>query len=103
MLSEGSAIFPTGVVPRSIKKLFQLIESNQRHAGTDMILIAPTSLFRYIHTCIRFPPPSDFTVTMATLEIYNEEIFDLQRVRDRGLPIRQDDKGRIHVQGLSEA
>jgi hypothetical protein len=39
---------------------------------------------------------------MSTLEIYNEEIFDLLRIRDRGLPIRQDDKGHIHVQGLSE-
>jgi hypothetical protein len=41
-------------------------------------------------------------VTMATLEIYNEEIFDLLKVRDRGLPIRRDKKGNVHVQGLSE-
>ena len=42
------------------------------------------------------------SVTVSTLEVYNEEIFDLLNVKERGLPIRQDERENVHVQGLSD-
>eukprot|EP01134_Creolimax_fragrantissima_P001853 CFRG1853T1 len=65
-----------GIIPRSMEKIFQLMKRNEQHAN--------------------------FSTHVSTFEIYNEEVFDLFNVGMKGLPVRQDDKGQVHVPGLTK-
>ncbi len=65
-----------GIVPRTVHHLFQMI--NQKKEDQDVEFVAEGSF----------------------LEIYNEKIYDLLEVKEKGIPIREDPQKNIILQNL---
>ena len=67
-----------GIIPRSLDKLTQLLESFPR-SGSDS------------------GSKQQASISFSFLEIYNEKVFDLLNPKNTDLPIR-DDKGYSSIQ-----
>ncbi|KAJ3634506.1 hypothetical protein Zmor_012338 [Zophobas morio] len=67
-----------GIIPRTLKRLFKFVGAHQAKKLCS------------------------YSVTLSSLEIYNEEVFDMIDVKGKSLPVRQDSNGVVHVLGLHE-
>lgn len=82
------SFYDQGILPRTIKTVFEKIEEIQKEENEDI----------------------SFSAYMSFIEIYNEDIVDLLISKSvngitnktRGLSIREDKEGEIHIPGITE-